>query len=73
MDAAGASTADGTTVQLAHCNGGPAQQFRLNTRHDLVSVLADKCVDVRDKRTSNGARLQLWACAGTPNQKWSKN
>ncbi|MFF2328591.1 MULTISPECIES: ricin-type beta-trefoil lectin domain protein [unclassified Streptomyces] len=71
MDAAGASTANGTVVQLANCNGGPAQQFRLNSSHDLVSVLADKCVDVKDGQTANGA-LQLWSCAGTDNQKWSK-
>jgi hypothetical protein len=56
---------------VAHCNGSPAQQFVLNAAHDLVNVQADKCVDAKDKGTSNGVRLQLWSCAGTSNQKWS--
>ncbi|MFG2357803.1 ricin-type beta-trefoil lectin domain protein [Streptomyces sp. NPDC048521] len=72
MDLAGASTANGTVIQLAYCNGGPAQRFDLNFRHDLVNVPADKCVDVTDAQTANGTRLQLWNCNGHDNQKWSK-
>ncbi|MEU7361866.1 MULTISPECIES: RICIN domain-containing protein [Streptomyces] len=72
MDLAGASTANGTVIQLAYCNGGPAQRFDLNYRHDLVNVPADKCVDVTDGQTANGTRLQLWNCNGFDNQKWSK-
>lgn len=65
------STADGTDLELAACDGSPAQRFVLNVRHDLVSTLADKCTDVRDNGTENGTRLQLWSCSGSPNQKWS--
>ncbi|WP_329295647.1 RICIN domain-containing protein [Streptomyces sp. NBC_01455] len=65
------STADGTDVELARCNGGAVQRFTLNSHHDLVSGFADKCADVRDNGTANGTRLQLWSCAGTDNQKWS--
>ncbi|MFG3024019.1 ricin-type beta-trefoil lectin domain protein [Streptomyces sp. NPDC048254] len=65
------STADGTDLELAPCDGSPAQRFTLNTSHDLVSRLADKCADVRDQGTANGTRLQLWSCAGSDNQKWS--
>ncbi|MFD6531010.1 ricin-type beta-trefoil lectin domain protein [Streptomyces sp. NPDC060184] len=72
MDAAGASTSNGTVVQLANCNGGPAQQFDLNYRHDLVSSLANRCVDVTGGYTGNGSRLQLWDCNGHDNQKWSR-
>lgn len=72
MDLAGASTRNGTTVQLANCNGGWAQQFRLNSAHDLVNPHADKCVDVLDEMTGNGTPLQLWSCNGHDNQKWSK-
>ncbi|WP_189281196.1 RICIN domain-containing protein [Streptomyces atratus] len=68
---AGGSTADGTDLVLATCDGGAAQRFVLNFRHDLVSGLANKCADVRDQQTTNGTRLQLWSCAGSPNQKWS--
>ncbi|WP_189313098.1 RICIN domain-containing protein [Streptomyces brasiliensis] len=68
---AGGSTADGTDLELASCNGSSAQQFVLNSSHDLTSTLADKCTDVRDNRTANGTRLQLWSCSGGVNQKWS--
>ena len=37
---------------------------------DLVSVLANKCVDINDWSSASGARLQTWTCAGTANQKW---
>ncbi|MHA5048822.1 ricin-type beta-trefoil lectin domain protein [Streptomyces sp. SD15] len=70
MDLAGASTGNGTAIQLARCNGGWAQKFVLNKAHDLVNSHADKCVDVLDEKTANGTKLQLWSCTGTSNQKW---
>jgi hypothetical protein len=70
MDAANAGTTNGTRVQLATCNGGSAQQFTLNSSHDLVNIRAGKCVDAVDAGTGDGTRLQLWECAGTSNQKW---
>jgi hypothetical protein len=71
MQVSGGSTANGAPIEVAHCNGGPAQRFTLNAAHDLVNVKADKCVDAKDVSTSNGVRLQLWSCKGTSNQKWS--
>ncbi|MFD8723498.1 ricin-type beta-trefoil lectin domain protein [Streptomyces sp. NPDC059629] len=71
MQLAGGSTADGTDLELGTCDGSPAQKFTLNSRHDLVSSLADKCSDVRDNVPVNGTRLQLWPCSGGANQKWS--
>ncbi len=67
------STADGAELQLAHCNGGDAQQFELNYRHDIVSKLANKCADVQDAATDNGTRIQLWSCNGEDQQKWSRS
>jgi hypothetical protein len=71
LDAAWASTANGTVIQVARCNGGSAQRFTLNTAHDLVGRQADKCVDVRDHGTANGTGTQLWTCTGADNQKWT--
>ncbi|MGV9914648.1 ricin-type beta-trefoil lectin domain protein [Streptomyces tendae] len=68
---AGGSTADGADLRMASCDGRAAQRIALNSRHDVVSALADKCVDVRDSLTANGTRLQLWSCNGHDNQKWS--
>ncbi|MGW1274846.1 ricin-type beta-trefoil lectin domain protein, partial [Streptomyces sp. NPDC002491] len=70
MDVAWGSTRNGAVIQLARCSGNPAQQFRLNAAHDLVNPQADKCVDVRDRGTGNGNRLQLWDCNGMGHQKW---
>ncbi|MFB6771670.1 ricin-type beta-trefoil lectin domain protein [Streptomyces sp. NPDC056337] len=72
MDLAGASDGSGTPVQLARCNGGWAQKFKVNKAHDLVNTVIGKCVDITDKHTTNGTKLQLWTCYGTDNQKWSK-
>jgi streptogrisin C len=70
MDVAWASTANGTAIQIVGCNGNAAQQFVLSGAGDLVSVLANKCVDIKDVNPASGAKLQLWDCAGTSNQKW---
>ncbi|MCS0603750.1 ricin-type beta-trefoil lectin domain protein [Streptomyces sp. LP11] len=70
LDIANASQADGAAIQLARCNGGWAQRFRLNSAHDLVNTQIGKCVDAKDNGSGNGTRLQLWECSGTSNQKW---
>ncbi|MFJ4617643.1 ricin-type beta-trefoil lectin domain protein [Streptomyces sp. NPDC088812] len=70
MDVAWGSSEDGAVIQLARCSGNPAQQFVLSQAGDLVNPQADKCVDVKDNGTGNNAKLQLWTCAGTANQKW---
>lgn len=72
MDVAWGATGNGAVIQLATCSGNPAQQFRLNSAHDLVNPRADKCVDVKDRQTGNGTRLQLWDCNGRDHQKWSR-
>jgi hypothetical protein len=69
MTVAGGS-GNGTPIEVMPCNGGSSQRFNLNNAHDLVNVAADKCVDVKDKQTANGTKLQLWSCGGTSNQKW---
>ena len=65
-----ASTANGAALQLANCNGNPAQQFVLSGAGDLVSMHANKCVDIKDWNSASGARLQIWECGGGANQKW---
>ncbi|MFI2380365.1 ricin-type beta-trefoil lectin domain protein [Streptomyces sp. NPDC018964] len=72
MDLAWAGQSNGTAIQLAKCNGGWAQKFKLNSAHDLVNTEIGKCVDIVDNKRTNGAALQLWSCSGSDNQKWSK-
>ncbi|MEU8543822.1 ricin-type beta-trefoil lectin domain protein [Streptomyces sp. NPDC048717] len=72
MNVVGGSRANGAAINWTTCNGSGAQQFRLNSSHDLTNPQSgNKCVDVKDMRTTNNGSLQLYTCAGTPNQKWS--
>jgi beta-glucanase (GH16 family) len=71
MDPAGGALTNGTPIQIVTCNGNPVQRFTLSAAGDLVNVSANRCVDVVDNNTANGALLQLWDCAGTANQKWT--
>ncbi|GAA1647493.1 glycoside hydrolase family 16 protein [Actinoplanes couchii] len=70
MDPAGGALANGTPIQLVTCNGNPVQRFTLSGAGDLVNISANRCVDIVENNSANGARLQLWDCAGTANQKW---
>ncbi|GGL01700.1 family 16 glycosylhydrolase [Mangrovihabitans endophyticus] len=72
MDPAGGALSNGTPIQIVSCNGNPVQRFTLSGAGDLVNVSANRCVDVKDWNSGNGAQLQLWDCGGTSNQKWTK-
>jgi hypothetical protein len=72
MDPAGGALANGTPIQLVTCNGNPVQRFTLSAAGDLVNVSANRCVDIAEWNNTNGARLHLWDCGGTANQKWTR-
>ncbi|MEU4781826.1 RICIN domain-containing protein [Micromonospora sp. NPDC023633] len=38
---------------------------------DLVSVSANRCLDVVDNNPANATPTQIWACTGGANQKWT--
>ncbi|MFD0200735.1 MULTISPECIES: ricin-type beta-trefoil lectin domain protein [Saccharothrix] len=69
IDVAGASSADGTAVQLYTCNGTAAQQWSRPGDGTLRAL--GKCLDIKDRGTADGAQLQLWSCAGGANQQWT--
>ena len=70
MDVAWGSRNNGAAIQIARCNGNPAQQFVLSGAGDLVNPQANKCVDIKDRNPNNDAVLVLWECSGDANQKW---
>ncbi|MGC9665291.1 ricin-type beta-trefoil lectin domain protein [Planosporangium sp. 12N6] len=72
MDVAWGSRDNGAVIQLANCSGNPAQQFVLSAAGDLVNPQSNKCVDVKDWDSNNGARLIQWECTGGANQKWRR-
>ncbi|GAB4083680.1 hypothetical protein GCM10028784_03100 [Myceligenerans cantabricum] len=70
MDLAWGDPANGTPVQIVNCSGNIAQQFVLSGAGDLVSVAANKCVDVQGWNGNDGTRLVIHECHGGANQKW---
>ncbi|WP_410669464.1 ricin-type beta-trefoil lectin domain protein [Amycolatopsis sp. cmx-4-68] len=70
VDVAGASAANGTTVDLYTCNGTNAQQW---TSSGATLQALGKCLDVAAASTANGARVQLYDCNGTGAQQWTKS
>ncbi|WP_143737981.1 RICIN domain-containing protein, partial [Microbispora sp. GKU 823] len=70
LDVPGASTADGTQVQLWDCNGQTNQTWT-STSAGEIRVYGNKCLDAAG--TGNGARVQIYSCWGGDNQKWRVN
>jgi glucosylceramidase len=68
-DVAGASSANGTAVQLYTCNGTSAQQWTVASDGSLQAL--GKCMDVTSAGTANGTQVQLYDCNGTGAQKWT--
>ncbi|GAA0804820.1 RICIN domain-containing protein [Spirilliplanes yamanashiensis] len=69
MDLANAETADGTIVQAAECNDNEAQQFDVEDGR-IVSVLADKCVDIVGEKLAPGAGVTIRPCDETGRRSW---
>ncbi|MGW7238573.1 lectin [Streptomyces sp. NPDC054804] len=69
LDVAGASSADGTAVQLYDCNGTAAQQWTVGSDGTIRAL--GKCLDVTGNSTADGAKAQLWTCSGGANQQWT--
>jgi hypothetical protein len=68
LDVNGASTANGTKIQLWDCNGTVAQQWGL---HGPIHGVGGDCLDIPSSNTANGNQLQVWSCNGTGAQNWT--
>ncbi len=71
VDVAGASSANGTKVQLYTCNGTAAQTWTVGSDGTLRAL--GKCLDVASAGTANGSKVQLYTCNGTNAQKWQRS
>lgn len=70
LDVAGGDNRNGTTVQIADCNGHDAQKWQ--RKGAQLRVFGDKCLNVKDGQDKNGTRLQIWTCSDNDaNGKWS--
>ncbi len=68
VDIAGASSANGTAVQLYDCNGSAAQNWTAGTDGTIRGL--GKCLDVNAAGTANGSLVQIYDCNGTAAQQW---
>ncbi|MBW8797527.1 MAG: ricin-type beta-trefoil lectin domain protein [Streptomyces sp.] len=68
VDDAGASTANGTAIQLGTCDGSAAQTWT-RAADGSLKVLG-KCMDVTGAGTAKGTKVQLYTCNGTGSQRW---
>ena len=76
VDAAAASTANGTAVQQYTCNGTGAQQWQLRTATDsgyyviVNSNGSQPAIDINGPSTAVGTQIHLWANGGYSSQEW---
>nr|WP_030542458.1 ricin-type beta-trefoil lectin domain protein [Streptomyces albus] len=73
MDVAWGKHDDFTDIQIANCNGQPAQQFEFHEDRYLRAVDSGKCVDIFDHQKADGSTAVLWPCNGATNQLWKFN
>ncbi|MCC3652905.1 family 16 glycosylhydrolase [Streptomyces sp. S07_1.15] len=68
-DVAGASSADGTPIQLHNCTGHDAQKWTAGSDGTVRAL--GKCLDVKGGSHDDGAAVQLYTCNGTAAQQWT--
>ena len=72
VDVPGATTANGTQVQLWDCDGSAKQRWSYTTGKQLM-VYGSKCLDASGNGTVNGTAVIIWDCHGALNQQWNVN
>ncbi|ANN17333.1 GDSL family lipase [Amycolatopsis orientalis] len=71
VDVPGATTSNGTQVQLWDCHGGTNQSWTHTAGGQLVS--GTKCLEASGWGSANGTRVTIWDCHGGANQQWNVN
>jgi cytochrome c len=71
VDVPGATTTNGTQVQLWDCQGGTNQRWTYNATSRQLTVYGNKCLDASGQGTANGTATVIWDCTGQPNQQWN--
>jgi lysophospholipase L1-like esterase len=70
LDDPGATTNQGTQLQIYDCDNTPAQQWRVPVEGPMVSGLSGKCLDVLGGNAANGTVADSYDCNNTPAQQW---
>ena len=71
-DVPGATTINGTQVQLWDCHGGTNQSWTHTSGREL-RVYGTKCLEASGWGSANGTRVAIWDCHGGANQQWNVN
>jgi GH25 family lysozyme M1 (1,4-beta-N-acetylmuramidase) len=66
----GRSTANGTRVVAASCNGYKDQAWTLPAG-PITAQIPGRCADDSRSKTTNGTTIDLWSCNGTAAQQWT--
>jgi len=72
VDVPGATTTNGTQVQLWDCDGSAKQRWAYGASKQLT-VYGNKCLDASGGGTANGTTVIIWDCHGGLNQQWNVN
>ncbi|MFI9816368.1 SGNH/GDSL hydrolase family protein [Saccharothrix variisporea] len=72
VDVPGATTTNGTQLQLWDCHGGTNQTWT-RTSSKQFTVYGTKCLDASGSGTANGTPVVIWDCNGGTNQQWNVN
>jgi hypothetical protein len=65
--------ANGTVVQVWHCNGVPNQRWRFLSNRTIQNVQSGRCLDAFAPTANiNGGKIVLWDCNGGPTQIWQQ-
>ncbi|KOX28256.1 GDSL family lipase [Saccharothrix sp. NRRL B-16348] len=71
-DVPGATTTNGTRVQLWDCHGGANQNWTHTSGRQLV-VYGTKCLEASGWGSADGTPVAIWDCHGGANQQWNVN
>jgi len=78
VDDSGASTANGSHVQVWGANGTAAQSWNFSStgvvpagNYNLAVMGGPYCMDVSGGNSANGTKVQVWGCNGTAAQSWN--
>jgi dienelactone hydrolase len=75
LDVPGATTAQGTQLQIWDCHGGINQTWARTSAGQLTvySGTDQRCLDASGQGRTNGTPVIIWACNGQVNQQWTVN
>lgn len=63
-------TVNGARLALAPCDGRPAEQFTCNDSFDLVSLAANRCVDMPGANPAGATPARICDRTGAGDQRW---